>query len=106
MFGINPWLLLGAVIAFAAWSGTITVVAYNKGYESREAEYNAAAIEKLRLEAEAAKDVSEKRQKERRKIDKTKRKIKDEAKQFDDAPASDRLRAISDGLRERWDQDH
>lgn len=106
MFGINPWILLGAVLAFLAWSGTITVVAYNKGYDAKEAEYNAAALEKLNMEAEAAKDVSEARQDERKEIDRTKREIKDEAKQFNDAPASNRLRAISDGLRKRWDKDH
>lgn len=103
---LNPWVILGILIAFLAWSGLIGVKAYNRGQTDCEASYLIAEAEQQLKEAEAAAEVSKKRQEQRKTINKSGRKISNEAKKYNDDNASPALRSYADGLWKRWNEDH
>ena len=98
----NPWFLLAFAVAFIGWSGGMVKI----GYDLNEAKHASDAIKQLAREQEAAKEITEEREEQSKEINQTRRKIKDEAAKNSDAPASDRLRAIADGVRKQWDKDH
>lgn len=106
MFNINPWVLLGVVLALSAWTGLVSYKSYSMGFDKCDLDYKTAAQEQQDLENQVADEISDERQEARKEINKSTRKIKNDAKEHDDAVASDRLQSISSGLRSRWEKDH
>ena len=103
---LNPWIILGVVAALIAWTALVYNHADTSGFDRCDLGYKTAAQEQQDLENEVSDEISEERQVIRKDINKSTRKIKNDAKELDDSIASNRLQSISRGLHERWKQDH